>query len=134
MSELSQDRAEHRAWLIDQTVVPPTGVAADLGCGHAEDLRLLAARHAGPGVRLIGVDISDAAESSVGTAAAADSRISFRRASLNERLPFEDASLDLVYSHNLIECLREPPSCARELARVLRPDGQVVVAHWDCDA
>ncbi|MEP6619792.1 MAG: methyltransferase domain-containing protein [bacterium] len=134
MSELSLDRAAHHAWLVAQTTVPPTGVAVDLGCGHAEDLRLLAARHVGTAIRFVGIDISDAADASVRRAAATDSRISFQRASLNDRLPFEDASVDLAYSHNLIECLRDPASFAREIARVLRPGGQLVMAHWDWDS
>jgi hypothetical protein len=37
------------------------------------------------------------------------------------------------YSHNLLEYLADPPAFAHEVARVLSPRGQAVVAHWDWD-
>ena len=131
---LPRDRAAHHAWLVSLTALPNAGVIADLGCGRGDDLRLLAARYPGVGVRLIGVDISDAAEEGVTVAAAVDDRISFRRSRLDGMLPFEDASLDLVFSHNLVECLPDPGAFAHEVARVLRPGGQAVIAHWDWDS
>jgi SAM-dependent methyltransferase len=67
-------------------------------------------------------------------ASAADQRPTFQCAALDGELPFADASLDLVYSHNLLECLVEPDVFAREVARVLRPGGRVVVGHWDWDS
>jgi SAM-dependent methyltransferase len=39
-----------------------------------------------------------------------------------------------VYSNNLLECLPDPLRFAREVARVLRPGGQLVVGHWDWDS
>jgi SAM-dependent methyltransferase len=104
VSELPPDRAAHRAWLTSLAALPPGGAAADLGCGRGEDLRQLAARLPGAGVPL------------------------------DERLPFADGALDLVYSHNLLECLADPRRAALEIARVLRPGGQVVVGHWDWDS
>lgn len=41
--------------------------------------------------------------------------------------------VDLGYSHNVLECLASPDGVAREVVRVLRPGGQVVVGHWDWD-
>ena len=126
------DRAAHRAWLASLTVVPDGGQVADLGCGRGEELHLLAARHPGAGVRLLGVDAS---ETSLAAAAAAtsDPRVAFQQARLDGRLPFADATLDLVYSHNLLECLPDAAAFAAEVARILRPGGQAVIAHWDWD-
>lgn len=62
-----------------------------------------------------------------------DARVTFEHVSLDAQLPCEDASVDLVYSHNLLECLANPRRFAQEVARILRPGGQVVVAHWDWD-
>lgn len=127
------DRRAHRDWLVSLTTLPPGGAGVDLGCGRGEDVRLLAARYPDARVRLVGVDaLADA----LATAAAAtpDSRVTFARAPLDDQLPFADAAFDLVYSHNLLECLRDPGAFAREAARVLRPGGQVVVGHWDWDS
>jgi SAM-dependent methyltransferase len=63
-----------------------------------------------------------------------DPRISLRQAALDGQLPLDDASVDLVYSHNLLECLADAGRFAREVARVLRPGGQAVIAHWDWDS
>ncbi len=134
MSTLPTDRAAHHGWLVSLTNLAHDGVAADLGCGSGGDLRLLAARHSAAGARLVGVDRSDAAEAGVATLAAADPRITFRRECLEEGIPFDDASLDLVYSNNLVECLPDPHAFALEVARVLRPGGQAVIAHWDWDS
>jgi SAM-dependent methyltransferase len=131
-SPAAPDRAEHRAWLVSLAVLPAGGVAVDLGCGRGEDLRLLAARHPDPGARLVGVDAS--AKLIEEAEATADPRVTFSCAPLEGRLPFDDASVDLVHSHNLLECLADPDGFAREVARVLRPGGLAVIAHWDWDS
>jgi SAM-dependent methyltransferase len=128
------DRAAHRAWLVSLTALPAGGTAVDLGCGRGEDLLLLAARHPDADATFVGVDASDESIAAAAAAAAADRRVSVRRARLDARLPFDAAALDLVYSHNLLECLPDPRAFALEVARVLRPGGQVVVAHWDWDS
>ena len=132
-SALPADRAAHRDWLVSFATLPDGGAAADLGCGRGEDLLLLAAAHPHPEARLVGVDASEQSLATAAVAARGDPRLSFVRASLGGRLPFADASLDLVYSHNLLECLPDPRGFALEAARVLRPGGLVVVGHWDWD-
>lgn len=133
-SDLPPDRRAQRAWLVSLAVLPEDGVGVDFGCGRGEDLCLLAARHPGPRVRLVGVDASEAAVRAATATAAPDARLAFTHARLDGALPFADASLDLVYSHNLLECLRDPAAFAREAARVLRLGGQVVIGHWDWDS
>jgi SAM-dependent methyltransferase len=130
---VSPDRAAHRTWLAALTEVPDGGTIVDLGCGRGEDLLLLAGRHP-KASRLVGVDASEASLAAAAEGTASDPRLSFQRAPLDGRLPFDDASVDLAYSHNLLECLPDPDAFAREVARVLRPGGQVVVAHWDWDS
>jgi SAM-dependent methyltransferase len=133
VAEPADDVRRHREWLISFVQRPPTGVVLDLGCGRGADLQLLATRDPAAEVRLVGLDASaegvDAARH-----AAVDPRLAFERADLRERLPFADAEVDVVYSHNLLECLADPGALACEIARVLRPGGQVVVGHWDWDS
>ncbi len=134
MTEPSPDRSAHRAWLVGLTGALDEGVVVDLGCGRGEDLCLLAARHAGAGVRLVGLDASPNAVAAASAALQTDPRAAVRCAPLDRRLPFDDASVDVAYSHNLLECLPDAAGFAREVARVLRPGGRLVAGHWDWDS
>lgn len=129
--DLPADRRAHREWLVSLAALPAGGTAADLGCGRGDDLRLLAARHPGA-ARLVGLDASTTLVADA-AARTADPRVEYRASPLDGRLPLDDASLDLAWSHNLLECLPDPDAFARELARVVRPGGRVVLAHWDWD-
>jgi len=44
-----------------------------------------------------------------------------------KRLPFPDASFDLVLCHNMLHQLPEPADALREIVRVARPDGAILV-------
>lgn len=44
---------------------------------------------------------------------------------LGERLPFRDASFDAVISIAVLEHVRDPFACAAEIARVLKPGGEL---------
>lgn len=96
----------------------------DLGCGRGADLQRLAASCPDESVRFIGIDNSDAAEDALRRLALDEPRIEFRREQLGTRLPFDDASIDVVFSHNLLECVTDPQEHASEIARILRPGGQ----------
>ena len=48
-------------------------------------------------------------------------------------LPFADGAFDAVYSLNMLECVADKAALLAEMARVLRPGGAVVCAHWDWD-
>lgn len=50
---------------------------------------------------------------------------------LNDGLPFEDASFGTVHCRHVIEHVREPISLMREMRRVLRPDGLLVLLTPD---
>lgn len=44
---------------------------------------------------------------------------------LGECLPFNDSSFDSVLSLNVLEHVKDPFACAKEIARVLKPNGKV---------
>ena len=102
----------------------------DVGCGPGSITRGLAALLA-PG-EVIGVDLSedtlasarrDAAERGLGN-------VRYQVASVYE-LPFEDASFDVVFAHQVLQHLREPAAALREMLRVLRRDGLIAVRDVD---
>lgn len=45
-----------------------------------------------------------------------------------ERLPYEDASFDLVVGHAILHHLPEPDEAVREIKRVLKPGGEMLLA------
>ncbi len=46
---------------------------------------------------------------------------------VGERLPFADASFDVVFSHEVLEHVADDARCAREMVRVTRPGGRLVI-------
>lgn len=134
MAELPEDVREHRDWLLSFVEVPQPATVVDIGCGDGDDLIALAARYRHLGMQFVGID---AGEKSILTAAAQaknDPRISFRQEKIEGGLPFADGTVDGVYSHNFLECLADGNIFAKEVGRVLRPGGVVVIAHWDFDS
>jgi arsenite methyltransferase len=100
----------------------------DLGCGAGIDL-LLAARLVGPQGRVIGVDMTDEmvdrARRNAETAGLDTVEV---RRGIIEELPVEDGSVDWVISNCVINLSPEKPRVFSEIARVLRPGGQMLVS------
>lgn len=134
MTELSVDTVAHRDWLLAFAPARDGALIADLGCGAGHDLLSLARRHAGVAARFVGLDASAKAIAEAQSASRDDPRISFASHDLDHPLPFEASSLDVVFTSNLLECLRDRSTFAREIGRVLRPGGTLIAAHWDWDS
>jgi len=49
-----------------------------------------------------------------------------------DRLPFDDASFDVVVSNSMFHYISQPASALREMRRVLRAGGTLVITDW-CD-
>jgi ubiquinone/menaquinone biosynthesis C-methylase UbiE len=99
----------------------PCEAFLDAGCG---DGRYLAALAGELPERVAGVDIS---ERILATARARAPRADLRQANL-EALPFDDGEFDLVLSSQVIEHVVDAEAAMRELARVLRAGGTLVLS------
>jgi SAM-dependent methyltransferase len=96
--------------------VRPEHVVLDAGCGSG---RVFQHRLAGRARRVVGVDVTDEprGNANIDDAAKADLRA----------LPFARDTFDLIVVSTVAEHLTEPEPVFRELARVLRPGGRLLV-------
>jgi methionine biosynthesis protein MetW len=99
----------------------------DFGCGDGVTVGTWLAAHA---ARYVGVDISSAAITEARALG-----LDVRLLPADGRLPFADASFDLVTCLEVLEHMFDPQSALVELRRVLRPEGAIVVtvpnvAYW----
>lgn len=105
----------HVREMVSRMVLPMgAGTILDVGCGNAPYGDLL------PGWRRIGINIdaSDASPEVVGDGTC---------------LPFRDACADAVLCTQVMEHVRDPFGLVRELARVLKPGGVLVLSgpmYW----
>ena len=110
----------------------PGDVALDLGSGGGKDV-FLAAQKVGPTGRVIGVDLTPEmvalarrnAETFRQTTGLTN--VEFREGEI-EHLPVEDGSVDVVISNCVINLSPDKPQVFREVYRVLKPGGTMVVS------
>ena len=105
-----------RSRIFRAAVGGPDKRVLDLGCRYGALTRAYAA-----GNDVVGVDVDREA-----LAEAAKLGIETRWADVDEPLPFEDASFDVVVAGELLEHVRDPQRLAGEAARLLRPGGTFV--------
>jgi SAM-dependent methyltransferase len=95
----------------------------DLGCGAGLD-SLIAARRVGPMGSVVGVDFSESmlARARQAASQAQASNVEFRPGDA-ERLPLDEASIDIALVNGLFNLNPAREAIFRELARVVRPGG-----------
>jgi ubiquinone/menaquinone biosynthesis C-methylase UbiE len=103
----------------------------DVGCGTGS-LAIAAKGRVGTGGRVFGIDASpEMIARATSKAAKAGIDVSFRTA-VAEALPFRDEQFDVVLStlmlHHLPRKVRQ--QCAREIRRVLKPQGRALVVDF----
>lgn len=103
--------------VLDRITLRPGSRVLDAGCGSGRELDELAARG-----RVAGVDLSPVAVASARARGHADVHCA-----PIERLPFADATFDLVTCLDVIEHTPDDRVALAELRRVTRPDGLLVV-------
>jgi SAM-dependent methyltransferase len=128
------EKAEDWSQLQEQLTLPLLGAALDaahvtagtrvLDAGCGSGLASILA-----GLRGATVSAIDASTSQVAIARHRLADADIREADL-EDLPFDDASFDAVIAVNSVFYAASPPAALRELVRVVRPGGRVVVTSW----
>jgi len=111
---------------IAEAAIPSGGVVIDVGCGTGRALPPLRAA-VGPDGSVIAVDVTPemlavarpASQRADATLVLADAR----------SLPFADGTVDAIFAAGLVNHLPDPRAGLRELARVIRPGGLLVLFH-----
>ena len=95
----------------------------DAGCGSGTLTRQLAKR----GCHVVGMDAAGDMITVARTLSTNCERIRFEQIETVAVLPLLDASLDGILCSSVMEYLPDPVGCLTEFARVLRPEGRLIV-------
>jgi SAM-dependent methyltransferase len=121
--------ADDNWWEVFEAIVAEAGGAGrrvlDVGCGTGRLAHALAER----GADVWGVDASEEMLAQARTRDLPPGRFVLGPA---DELPFADGSFDAAVLRQVVHLVERPPSFV-ELARVLRPDGRVVIATFHPD-
>ncbi len=101
-------------------------VAADIGAGTGFMTDGLLRK----GLTVIAVDRSEAMVETMKRKFPDSDRIDYRVGE-SERLPVEDGTVDYVFANMYLHHVETPSEAIREMARILRPGGKVVITDLD---
>jgi ubiquinone/menaquinone biosynthesis C-methylase UbiE len=120
--------SNYKALSYDLLDLKPGETLADVGCGIGDDARTLAGRVAPHGA-VIGLDVSP---EMVARANEASNPPELRFAVADAAaLPLSDGSCDAVRADRMLQHLEDPLAALREMRRVLKPGGRLVVVEPD---
>lgn len=120
----------HLAWVVEQAPWDPAWRVVDVAAGTALFARAIAARVGS----IVAVDLTAEMLTRGRDLSRAQglTNIRFEQAAV-ERLPFADASFDAVVTRYSVHHFCEPAVALREMARVCRADGQLVLVDMVAD-
>lgn len=103
---------------------PSKGKILDVGCGQGQDSRFFAEH----GYDVVGIDFSDEGIR-IAKEKNASSNLHFSVQDISEKLPFENNSFDIVYSHLAIHYFSESKTkeIFSELSRILKTNGIIAI-------
>ncbi|MCP3918377.1 MAG: class I SAM-dependent methyltransferase [bacterium] len=101
-------------------------LAADVGAGTGYITEALAAR----GVGVIAVDSSESMLTALTAKLQPEADVDCRQGDA-EALPIEDGTVDYTFANMLLHHVESPPAAIREMARILKPGGTLVLTDLD---
>jgi 2-polyprenyl-3-methyl-5-hydroxy-6-metoxy-1,4-benzoquinol methylase len=125
---IRENRDRYRTGLTNQAVQDAAGQVdgariLDAGCGEGYLSRFFADR----GAKVTGIDFStELIEAARNHKLTAELPVSFDVGSV-DALPYDESTFDLVLCNHVMNDLQDPQLAISEFARVLRPDGRVVI-------
>jgi ubiquinone/menaquinone biosynthesis C-methylase UbiE len=118
------ENVREKAYRVAQ--VQPGKLAADLGAGSGFITEGLLRK----GLRVIAVDQSEAMRVEAQRKFAGSQGLDYRLGTA-EDLPLEDASVDYAFANMYLHHMEDPAGCIREMARILKPGGRLVITDLD---
>jgi ubiquinone/menaquinone biosynthesis C-methylase UbiE len=106
--------------------VEPGRLAADIGAGVGFVTEGLLTR----GLHIIAVDRSEAMLAEMKNRFGEGGAVEYRIGEA-ESLPLEDSSVDYVFANMVLHHVDSPPAAIREMARILKPGGKLVITDLD---
>lgn len=122
--------------LIDMLGVCNGDTVLDLGCGWGTSLPILL-QAVGADGKIIGFDINEnslAISERLFQDAIASKTLELVLGQSNEPLPFKNDSFDKIFCHNVLENVSDKNSFLNECYRVLKPNGVLLLSHFDFDS
>ena len=115
-------------YFFDLADVRPAETVVDLGSGAGMDA-FIAARLVGEHGSVVGIDMTDQqlAKARRLSSVGGITNVTFEHGSI-DRLPFEDASVDVVISNGVINLVSDKEAVFAETSRILRPGGRLAIA------
>ncbi|PMB11161.1 class I SAM-dependent methyltransferase [Fischerella thermalis CCMEE 5273] len=107
--------------------ISPEAAVLDIGCGTGEFERLLLTEN--PQQVITGVDISEEMLLVAKQKCRTYPNVSLQNASVSA-LPFANNSFDVIVSASAFHYFDDPDIALKEMRRVLKPDGKVVILDW----
>jgi ubiquinone/menaquinone biosynthesis C-methylase UbiE len=130
-SNSNQHLHDFLRWVLKKITLPKAPLVLDFGCGTGDLTRLLA-DHLGTGAHILAIDPSS---KSIRAARARTGRsrypqIEFRTIQTGT-FPFRDGDFDLAFCARALLEVEDPQRIIDELARVLKPNGQLLALEMD---
>lgn len=129
---LTTDVVEQRSIVLRLLSLLPGQEVLDIGSGPGLLARELA-DEVGPSGRVRGIDLSEPMLEMGRRRCAERPWVAFEHADA-AKLPFEDDSFDAVVSTQVYEYVEDIPGALAEVARVLRPGGEMAILDTDYDS